>query len=477
LSPTPTLIDTPDLDGDTPAHHAQADRAFRWAEAVLFLVTPEKYQMTELLPYYRLARRYAVPALYVMNKCEEQAVVDDYARQLASGNLAPPLPLSPSAAFGREGERGRAGEGEKRAGNPPVFVLPRDDATYEPPREMNLSALRSALGSLPPVDPAERAQGLQNRAGDVLGRFADQVLSPLRDDRREADRMIAALRAMVTPEAGVDVNPLTQQLQRRLQQRSILYLMGPGRILDRVRQAPTVLARLPRVAWDYLRDGRVSAGDLLNPAGNGREDQTVPDFGAALADQFAVLQSRIDDVLRSSPTGLRWVEGEAEAGAGPGDKPYAAARIDPAQAGRIAEEELADLKAWLEQKWNATPRDTRMLETFLKYLPGGRRLGRWTEAAPYLLTIVLITHGAVFGHVDLLVLGGYGLATWLTERLSNEVTNRTRATNVRIEQRFADLARDQIEQVCAWLDRQAPNRRVLEQLERAAEEVHEVVGG
>ena len=80
----PVLIDTPDLDGDQPAHHAQADRVFRWAQAVLFLVTPEKYQMTELLPYYRLARRYAVPALYVMNKCEEQAVADDYRRQLES---------------------------------------------------------------------------------------------------------------------------------------------------------------------------------------------------------------------------------------------------------------------------------------------------------------------------------------------------------------------------------------------------------
>src|SRR3954468_21752980 len=76
-----TLVDTPDLDGDQPAHHAQADRAFRWAQAVLFLVTPEKYQMTELLPYYRLAKRYALPAVYVMNKCEEQAVVEDY-RQL-----------------------------------------------------------------------------------------------------------------------------------------------------------------------------------------------------------------------------------------------------------------------------------------------------------------------------------------------------------------------------------------------------------
>jgi hypothetical protein len=43
-----TLVTRPDLDGDQPAHHAQADRAFRWAEAIVFLVTPEKYQMTEL---------------------------------------------------------------------------------------------------------------------------------------------------------------------------------------------------------------------------------------------------------------------------------------------------------------------------------------------------------------------------------------------------------------------------------------------
>src|SRR3712207_4838202 len=56
-----TIVDTPDLDGDQPQHHAQADRVFRWTQAIVFLVTPEKYQMTELLPYYRLAKRYAVP--------------------------------------------------------------------------------------------------------------------------------------------------------------------------------------------------------------------------------------------------------------------------------------------------------------------------------------------------------------------------------------------------------------------------------
>jgi hypothetical protein len=80
-----TLVDTPDLDGDQPLHHAQADRAFRWAEAVVFLVTPEKYQMTELVPYYRLAKRYGVPTLLVMNKVEQQPVVDDYQTRLGGG--------------------------------------------------------------------------------------------------------------------------------------------------------------------------------------------------------------------------------------------------------------------------------------------------------------------------------------------------------------------------------------------------------
>src|SRR6185295_411133 len=80
-----TLVDTPDLDGDQPIHHAQADLAFRWADAVLFLVTPEKYQMPELLPYYRLAKRYSIPTLHVMNKTEQQPAADDYQAQLGEG--------------------------------------------------------------------------------------------------------------------------------------------------------------------------------------------------------------------------------------------------------------------------------------------------------------------------------------------------------------------------------------------------------
>src|SRR5207248_7824355 len=101
------------------------------------------------------------------------------------------------------------------------------------------------------------------------------------------------LRGMEAPVPGVDVNPLTQQLQRRLQQRSVLYLIGPQRVLDRVRQAPGLLVRLPRVAWDYLMRGEVSAA-ALSPKDNGQPRQ-VPDFRATLVDQFSVLPSRIDD--------------------------------------------------------------------------------------------------------------------------------------------------------------------------------------
>ena len=122
--------------------------------------------------------------------------------------------------------------------------------------------------------------------------------------------MIEALRAMEAPAPDVDVNPVTQQLQRRLQQRSILYLMGPRRILDRVRQAPLILARLPRAAWDYFRKGQITTDMLL---GDGGKEQQLPDFRATLVDQFAVLQSRIDDVLRSGPLGQRWLEAAAAA--------------------------------------------------------------------------------------------------------------------------------------------------------------------
>jgi hypothetical protein len=466
----PVLVDTPDLDGDQPAHHAQADRAFRWADAVLFVVTPEKYQMTELLPYYRLAARYAVPALFVMNKCEEAAVFDDYRRLLGVQGSEFGVQKGAEGAPPPSPEPGPA--------NPdPVFAVPRDDSAYQPPPEANLDALRAALAGFGATGAAQSQAGLRNRAADLLGRLTDQVVAPMRQDRREADRLAAALRAMETPGVGVDVNPLTQQLQRRMQQRSILYLMGPQRILDRVRQTPGLLMRLPRVAWDYVKTGEISAGSL-SPSSDGG-GQNVPDFRSVLVDQFAVLHSRIDDVLRSSKAADKWLDAAADEPAGggaAGARSYAAARLDPNDAGKIADEELAGLKEWLEKRWNTQPRDTRALQALLKFLPGGTKLAKWSEAAPYLLTIVLVTHGAFFGHIDLMVLGGYGLATWLTERLSNEVAARTREANTRIADRFARLAHDQIERVCAWLDQRSPPPRVLDQLERTAHEASEMVG-
>lgn len=425
------IVDTPDLDGDQPAHHAEADRVFRWASAAVFVVTPEKYQMTELLPYYRLAVRYALPCWFVMNKCEEQAVVEDYRKLLD--------------------------ELRREAGATRLFVVNRDDAGYEPRPGENLAALRQSLLAEDAVFLTEERQsaGIRQRGADVHSRLVDQVIAPLRTAQAEAQRFAAALRAMETPEPGVDVNPLTVQLQRRLQERSVLYLMGPQRVLDRVRQTPGMLMRLPRAAWQYMRTGELDAA-MFKPAGS-VDAGGLPDFHALLADQFRVLQSRIDDLLRSRPAGREWLESPA------GE--YAKERIDPAEAGKIADEELADLRAWLEKRWNATPRDTRILQTLLRYLPGGKQLASWTEAAPYLLTLIVLAHHILFfGHLDLLVLGGYSIATWISERLSNEVVARTRQTNQRIATRFTALAHDQLARIGQWLTARTPPTKWLDQL-------------
>ena len=434
-NPAGVLVDTPDLDGDQPVHHQQADRAFRWADRVVFVVTPEKYQMTELLPYYRLANRYRVPAVFVMNKCEEAAVADDYRRQLT----------------------------EREQIEPRVFIVARDDAGFEPPTDANLDALKQAIAGL--VEAAADA-GLAARAADVVARFGDQILSPLTEARREIDRLSAVLHGMETPPAGVDVNPITQQLQRRLQQRSVLYLIGPQRMLDRVRQVPTLLARLPRATWDWVMRGDMPAD--LNPAASANPNEP-PDFAATLTEQFVVVRSRIDDALRSSPLSQKWIAADPTG--------YAESMIDPPAAGAIATDEIAKLRTWLETRWNATPRDTRMLQALLKHLPGGKKLTQWSEAAPYLLTIAVVAHHAFFGHIDLLVLGGYSLATWLTERVSNEVSSHTRATNRKIGERFERLAHQQIQQSIAWLASQAPTSAELSKLEQLAGEFADTASG
>ena len=430
-----TLVDTPDLDGDQPTNHAQADRAFRWAHRIIFVVTPEKYQMTELIPYYRLALRYELSALFVMNKCEESAVLDDFLRQLADRNW-------PDAH---------------------VFAIPRDDAAYEPPMEENLQSLRTEL--LSPIHTINET-GISNRVADVVTRLNDQVIAPLRDARRQADELCRALKAMETPALGVDVNPITEELRRRLQQRSVLYLVGPQRVLDRVRQVPTLLARLPRATWDWVMRGQIPAD--LNQPKQAVNPTEPPDFVATLSEHFTVVRSRIDDVVRSNPIGAKWIGDDPDA--------YQQAMIDPATAGLIAMDEIQQLRDWLGKKWNATPRDTAMLQALMKYLPGGKKLTQWSEAAPYLLTIALIVHHALFWHIDLPVLGGYTLLTWLTERISNEVSGRTRATNRKMSERFERLAHDQIRRICQWMDRQAPSIKELEKLEKMANELAEASG-
>ena len=86
---------------------------------------------------------------------------------------------------------------------------------------------------------------------------------------------------------------------------------------------------------------------------------------------------------------------------------------------------------------------------------------------------MVATHHAFFGHVDLMIIGGYTLATWLTERLSNEVAARTRTTNRRIAERFERLVHEQITRAIAWVDAQAPPTKVIERLQQQMESIGE----
>jgi hypothetical protein len=464
-----TLIDTPDLDGDQPLHHAQADRVFRWAQAVLFLVTPEKYQMTELLPYYRLVRRYALPMLFAMNKVEEPAQVEDYQRVLIEAGFDEPAqepgssnnPVSPRIDEPRRDmeERGRSGAGLRPALKPlPVFAIPRDDAAYEPSRQMNLQSLRETLQQIERPSSKHWQQGLGHRMADLAGRVQDQILNPLQQRRKVVDQIVRSVRALETPVQGVDVNPVTLQLQRRMQQKSVLYLMGPRRILDRVRQVPSLLARLPRTTWDLVMKGQApESTELEDPSAQAQ----APDFAGLLTDQFRVMQSRIEDVVRSYPEAAHHLEDHEEG--------LRNARLAPESAGAIADEELGELRKWLEERWNATPRDTLLLQKLLKHLPGGQRLTQWSEAAPYLLVVVTVMNNAFLGPIDLIAIGGYSIFTWLTERLSNEVTARTRQTNRRITDRFSALVHDQINRTVEFLQLQAPAKDTLIKMQHAVE--------
>jgi hypothetical protein len=226
-----------------------------------------------------------------------------------------------------------------------------------------------------------------------------------------------------------------------------------------VRQVPGMLVRLPRTAWDLFLHGRVAGPGTPAAA---EESGEVPDFAATLKDQFVILQTRLADAVRATPSGQQWITED-----------WDQSLIDPGEAGKIAREELNDLNAWLQRRWNATPRDTALLMRLLKYLPGGEKLAQWTEAAPYLLAIIVVAHHAIFGPTDLMVLGGYGLAAWIVERLSNEVAARTRQANRAIDARFERLAHDQLRKTIAWIEARTPSAEQVRTVEVAAQRFEE----
>ena len=75
-----TLIDTPDLDGDNAAHHAAGRPGLSLGEGDPFSRHAGKISDDRARPVYRMAARYAVPSLFVMNKVEEEEVAKDYCR-------------------------------------------------------------------------------------------------------------------------------------------------------------------------------------------------------------------------------------------------------------------------------------------------------------------------------------------------------------------------------------------------------------
>jgi 50S ribosome-binding GTPase len=420
------LVDTPDVDGDQPLHHALADRVFRWAQAIVFVVSPEKYQMTELLPYYRLGQRYAVPAFFVMNKVDDRAVVDDFARQLVAGGIP----------------------------SPRVFAVARDDSTFAPSDAERLDALRGALSNLDISQTPESTAGARRRVVDVTSRVNDQVLEPLRTRRKQVDIAIDTLRQMRTREAGVDVDPMTRALRKRMQQRSVLYLMGPQRMLERLKGAPAMLARLPRSTIDLFR-GKSSSADA--PAAASKVE--LPDFASIVADQFVVAQEQMGDVVRraASPS-----ESPTDVEASAAD----AWRLDRSLASEIVTSETEALRQWLEARWNANPRDTALILKLVQKLPGGQRLTRLSESAPYLVVLACGLNHLAFSGLDLVVIGGFSLVAWLGEKMSDEVAQRTRQTNRNIDRRFAELIRRQSDAAIDWLNASIPDRAALDALAR-----------
>lgn len=423
--PSLVLVDTPDVDGSLPEHHTTAERLFRFADVVVFVTTPEKYQMTELWPFYQLGRRYHVPSLFVMNKVDAPGPAEDFELQLHQA-------LGTAAA---------------------VYQVARDDSLRAIDPSRSLDALRDGLALLAGERRSSPCRGHRQRAEDLARRIEDTLLQPLETRRRAVDESLRRLEDLGTPRAGVDVGEVAADLAHRLRQKSVLYLLGLPRVWEHVRQLPGAIAGLPRSAWERL-SGTRGASRLEAPPGSAAP---LPDFRQELVDKFLAHHARLDELLRPfGDTQAEW-------------------KTDPDHAGRIADEELDGLRQWLAQRWDSEPRDTRLVRKLLRRLPGGDRLIPLSEAAPYLLTIACVVKGAALGPVDLVVLGAYSFATWLLERLSSEVRAKVHETNVRIGQRFAALVEKQTEQARRWLDAAAPSGARVAEIRRRVERLLELM--
>ena len=254
-----------------------------------------------------------------------------------------------------------------------------------------------------------------------------------------------------------------------MQQRSVLYLMGPGRMLERVRQVPGLVARLPRNVWDVVVRGK-SPDFSLAPAAPTDGPAELPDFAAILSSNGPSCSAA--STIICVPIRQRRACWPATAAG------YQAARFDGALAAQIAQEELADLRDWLQKRWHATPRDTAALTVLAAAAPRpGKNWSIGPNPAPYLLVLIIVaTHHALFGGLDLAVLGSWSLAAWIMEKLSNEVAVRHARDQSENRPAIRRPVHRQIENIAQWLQRQTPAAELLDSLERRSHELSDFLG-
>lgn len=425
--PQVVLVDSPDLDGSIPQHHGTAERLFRFADVVLFVTSPEKYQMTEMWPFYGLAARYGVPSLFVMNKLDEPGPGEDFERKLQ----------------------------DKLGTHPSLFLVPRDDSTYAVDHARSLDALRETLAAPPSVEEAVRTAGQRRLAEDLAGRIGDWLICPAETRRRNVEEALDRLKSVQASHQRFDVSDVVAKLRRRLEEKSILYLLGPRRVWDRVRRLPGVVARLPRSVVDALSRRQVEGKTVPDQ----EEASSPPKIPETLVEELIKHQVPLEELL------------------GPFGDSSQEWKINPSEAARVGQEELDRLKKWMAERWDREPRDTRLVRKLLGVLPGGDRLVHLAEAAPYLLTAACVVKGTVLGPIDLVILGVYGGVTWAIERLSNEVRAMVADINVRIEQRFAALVDLQDRRAREWLDTRAPTTAEIDVIRSRVDQLLAAVTG